>query len=158
MQVTKVEKNICFHFKPLICLMTLICFLKILKITLLFPFHQFLIQRPHIWSKAVIASLNWRMEALNQRGCISRCHLATLPVRCRDAWQSSSPPRVWRSFQDPVFWGARQRVCVVYHMRCHLCLVRSSKPLWEEEVSTRKEMGIPSGNETCLRSLSQLTS
>lgn len=61
--------------------MTLICFLKILKITLLFPFYQFPIQRPHIWSKAVIASLNWRMEALNQSGCSSRCHLATLPVR-----------------------------------------------------------------------------
>lgn len=116
MQVTKVEKNICFHFKPLICLMTLICFLKILKITLLFPFHQFLIQRPHIWSKAVIASLNWRMEALNQRGCISRCHLATLPVRCRDAWQSSFSTPCLVLFPGSLVLGSQAaRMCCLPH-------------------------------------------
>lgn len=116
MQVTKVEKNICIHFKSLIYLMTLICFLKILKITLLFPFYQFPIQRPHIWSKAVIPSLNWRMEALNQRGCISRCHLATLPGRRRDAWQSSfSTPCLALFPGSPVLGSQAASMCCLPH-------------------------------------------
>ena len=38
----------------------------------------------------------------------------------------------------------------------YLCLSESSKPLWEEGISTHKEMGDPSGKGTCLRSHSQL--
>lgn len=138
--------------------MTLICFLKILKITPSFPFYQFPIQRPHIWSKAVIPLLIGEWKHLIREGVSAGVTLPLYQWGAEMPGRAVSPPRAWRFFQDTLFWGARQRVRVVYHMHCRLCLVRSSKPLWEEEVSARKEMGIPSGNEMCLRSLSQLTS
>lgn len=44
----------------------------------------------------------------------------------------------------------------MYHTHCHLCLVQSSKPLWEEALSTQKGKGVPPGKESCPRSRGQL--
>lgn len=97
-------------------LITWNCFLKILEIIVLFPFYHFPIQRPHIWSKAVTPSLNWTVEALNRRGCNSRRHLATLPVRHRGAWQSSPSTLCLVLFPGyPVLGSQAASMCCLAH-------------------------------------------
>lgn len=83
----------------------------------------------------------------------SRCRLVTLPLyqwghRClAEQFLPRSPGSGSQA--------GSTLLSTVYHTHCPLCLVQSSKPLWEEAASTCKEAGVASGRETCCRSHSQ---